>query len=155
MAGRLAAIYLRPSARAPVKRVVSAEAVAGRGLAGDHAGGGSRQVSLMSREAWADSCVDLGGPRLDPGGRRANLLIEGLPLAAGIGKRIAVGPCLIAVVAELAPCRLMDDFRPGLRDALKPDRRGGVYGRIVRGGALRVGDAVTIVSETEAKQPCA
>lgn len=155
MAGRLAAIYLRPSARAPVKRVASAEAVAGRGLAGDHAGGGSRQVSLMSREAWADSCADLGAQRLDPGGRRANLLIEGLPLAAGIGKRIAVGPCLIAVVAELAPCRLMDNFRPGLRDALKPDRRGGVYGRIVRGGALRVGDAVTIVSETEAKQPCA
>lgn len=155
MAGRLAAIYLRPSARAPVKRVASAEAVAGRGLAGDHAGGGRRQVSLMSREAWADSCADLGAPRLDPGGRRANLLIEGLPLAAGIGKRIAVGPCLIAVVAELAPCRLMDDFRPGLRGALKPDCRGGVYGRIVRGGALRVGDAVTIVSETEAKQPCA
>lgn len=155
MAGRLAAIYLRPAARAPVKPVASVEAVAGRGLAGDHAGGGSRQVSLMSRESWADSCADLGGAHLEPGGRRANLLVEGLPLAAGIGKRIAVGPCLIAVVAELAPCRLMDDFRPGLRNALKPDCRGGVYGRIVRGGALRVGDAVTIVGEAEAKQSCA
>ncbi len=109
-------------------------------------------MSLMSREAWADGCADLGDPQLEPRGRRANLLVEGVDLPGSIGGRIAIGPCIIDVVAELAPCRLMDDFRPGLRDALKPACRGGVYGRIVRGGALRVGDAVTIVAETEQKE---
>ncbi len=128
------------------------EAVAGRGLQGDHAGGGNRQVTLMSRETWAESCADLGDPQLEPRGRRANLLVEGVHLAGSIGRRIAVGPCVIDVVAELAPCRLMDDFRPGLRNALKPACRGGVYGRIVRGGALRVGDAVTVVAATEQKE---
>ena len=153
MAGRLAAIYLRPAARTPVKEAASAEAVAGCGLSGDHAGGGSRQVSLMSREAWADVCADLGDPQIEPRGRRANLLVEGVDLPGSIGGRIAIGPgCVIAVVAELAPCRLMDDFRPGLQNALKPACRGGVYGRVVRGGALRVGDEVKIVTGSEQKE---
>jgi hypothetical protein len=38
--GRLLAIYLRPAARLPVQSVPRADAVAGRGLQGDHAGGG-------------------------------------------------------------------------------------------------------------------
>ncbi len=152
MASWLVAIYLRPSARASVKETASVEAVAGRGLEGDHAGGGNRQVTLMSREAWADSCADLADPHLDPRGRRANLLVEGIDLAASIGQRIAIGPCVIAVIAELAPCRLMDDFHPGLQDALKPACRGGVYGRIVRGGSLCVGDTVKIVFGTEQRE---
>ena len=50
--GTLRAIYLRPSARTPVKSAPRAEAVAGRGLEGDHAGGGKRQVTLLDVAAW-------------------------------------------------------------------------------------------------------
>lgn len=145
MPGRLAAIHLRPSARTPAKAVASAEAATGRGLKGDHASGGNRQITLMNREAWADCCAELDAPHLEPRGRRANLLVEGIPLASSIGRQIAIGPCLIDVIAELKPCRLMDDFQPGLQKALKPDCRGGVYGKIVRGGSLKIGNAVTIV----------
>jgi len=139
--GSVARIFLRPSSRTPAREVVSAEAVAGAGLAGDHAGGGNRQVTLIDERCWAEACREL-GRELTPGGRRANIVVAGFLLGDAIGHRIAVGECLIDVIAETRPCRLMDDFAPGLQQALSPDRRGGVYGRVVRGGRLEVGGRV-------------
>lgn len=143
--GKLVQIYLRPSARTPVKSVVRAEAVAGQGLEGDHAGGGKRQVTLISRQAWQDALAELGGDPLDPGTRRANLLVEGLDLGASIGRRLRIGPVELQVEGETRPCGLMDDARQGLRDALVPACRGGVYARILSGGPLAVGDEVALL----------
>jgi MOSC domain-containing protein YiiM len=36
----------------------------------------------------------------------------------------------------------MDEAAPGLQNALSPNHRGGVYGKIVQGGVIRVGDSV-------------
>jgi MOSC domain-containing protein YiiM len=135
---------LRPSSRTPVKQVERTVAYPGAGLEGDHAGGGNRQVTLMSEECWRAACVDLGRSELDPGLRRANLVIEGVDLAAAIGGVLEIGPCRIRVIAETRPCRLMDDAAPGLQKALDPDRRGGVYGRVVEGGPIAVGDRVSV-----------
>jgi MOSC domain-containing protein YiiM len=147
--GRLSRIFLRPSARTPVKEVVRAIAVAGVGLEGDHAGGGNRQVTVLSEESWQAACDDLGEPGLNPGLRRANLVVAGLDLASAIGKVLRVGPCSIRIVAETRPCRLMDDAAPGLQSVLDPDRRGGVYGRIMTGGVLDVGAPVETVEVSE------
>jgi MOSC domain-containing protein YiiM len=143
--GKLLQIWLRPSARTPVRAVPRAEAVAGQGLEGDHAGGGKRQVTLIAREAWADALRELGGAPLDASARRANLLVEGLELGAAIGRRLRVGPIELQVEGETRPCGLMDDARPGLRDALAPACRGGVYARILAGGPLQVGDEVALL----------
>jgi len=140
--GRLTRIFLRPSARTPVKQVERAVAYPGAGLEGDHAGGGNRQVTLISEEAWRAACSELGQPELSPGLRRANLVVEGLDLSAAIGQEIHIGACRIRIIGETRPCRLMDDAAPGLQRALDPDRRGGVYGRVFKGGPIRVGDAV-------------
>lgn len=138
--GRLLVIVLRPGARLPVRKVEEARAVAGQGLVGDHAGGGKRQVTLLAREAWQAACSQL-GRELDPGIRRANLVVEGVDLAATIGRRLRLGEVVIEVLGETRPCELMDDDgRIGLMAALRPERRGGVYGAIVTGGTLRVGD---------------
>ena len=152
MTGTLTHIFLRPSARTPVKQVETAEAFPGMGLEGDHAGGGNRQVTLLSEEAWRAACADLGTAALSPGMRRANLVVEGLDLRAAIGKGLQIGPCRIRVVAELRPCRLMDDAAPGLQDALDPDCRGGVYGRVMAGGTLETGAPVAIVEIREPSQ---
>ena len=116
--GKLLRIYLRPSTRTPPRVVARATAVAGTGLEGDHAHGGKRQVTLISREAWDDAIGQLGGGELDPGARRANLLVEGIELGATIGKRLRVGPVELEVMGETRPCQLMDDARLGLKDAL-------------------------------------
>lgn len=143
--GTLRAIYLRPSARTPVKSAPRAEAVAGRGLEGDHAGGGKRQVTLLDVAAWEAARAELGRPELDPGARRANLLIEGVPLHEAIGRRLRIGAVELEVVGETAPCGLMDDVALGLRDALVPARRGGVFARILTGGPLAAGDEVELL----------
>ena len=139
--GRVVTIFLRPSTRTPVQTTDSTRAVAGRGLEGDHSGGGKRQLTLLSREAWERACADLDA-QLDPALRRANLVVEGVDLAATIGRQIEVGEALIEVVGETKPCQLMDDQHPGLWDALKPECRGGVYGKILRGGEVAVGATV-------------
>lgn len=136
---RLEKIYLRPSARTPVRDIAEARAFPGAGLEGDHAGGGNRQVTLMAAESWEAACRELGRDGLAASGRRANLLLRGLDLGATVGQVIAIGDVRIRVVAELRPCRLMDDFAPGLQQALDPKMRGGVYGRVTVGGALRIG----------------
>jgi MOSC domain-containing protein YiiM len=141
---RVTRIFLRPSARTPVKQVERVTAFAGMGLEGDHAGGGNRQVTLLSEESGRAACSELGKTELDPGLRRANLVIEGIELGAAIGKALRIGLCRIRIVAETRPYRLMDDAEPGLQNALDPDRRGGVYGRVMEGGLIETGAAVAI-----------
>jgi MOSC domain-containing protein YiiM len=140
-------IYLRPSSRTTVREVTSVEARAGAGLAGDHAHGGNRQITLIDSKAWQAALDDLGREDLPPGGRRANVVVEGFSLAAAIGKRIRVGGSVVEVVAELKPCKLMEDVAPGLMQALSPDCRGGVYGRIVESGRIEVGAPVELLPE--------
>ena len=142
MSGRVTRIFLRPSARTPVKQVEGTVAYPGAGLEGDHAGGGNRQVTLITEEGWRAACADLGRPELSPGLRRANIVVEGVDLGAAIGAVLEIGPCRIRVIAETRPCRLMDDAAPGLQRALDPDRRAGVYGRVIEGGPVRTGDMV-------------
>jgi MOSC domain-containing protein YiiM len=135
----LVAICLRPGARIPPVRVERATAVANTGLDGDHAQGGKRQVTLLSLESWRAACAEFGRD-LDPSTRRANLIVEGLDLANTIGGVITIGDVVIDVIGETRPCELMDDGgRLGLQQALRPQKRGGVYGKIRSGGELRVG----------------
>lgn len=141
---RLEAIYVRPAARLPVRQVEAATAVAGVGLDGDHAGGGRRQVTLLSREAWDAACAEFGRP-LDPALRRANLLVSGVDLGACLGRTLRIGDVVIDVTGETRPCELMDqDGRVGLCAALRPEWRGGVFGTVRAGGTLRVGDACSV-----------
>lgn len=141
-AARLEAIFLRPSARSPVRSVARARAVAGVGLEGDHANGGRRQVTLLSREAWDAVCTEL-AQTIEPAVRRANLLVSGLDLGTCIGHRLRIGDVVIDVLGETRPCELLDDGgRLGLAAALRRDRRAGVYGVLRAGGDLQVGSAV-------------
>ncbi len=143
MPASLDAIFLRPAARTPVRAVPRALAVAGVGLEGDHTNGGRRQVTILAREAWDRACREFGGS-VDPSVRRANLLVRGVDLTACIGGRLHIGEVVIDVLGETRPCELLDDGgRVGLCAALRPERRGGVYGSIRVGGTLRAGDACT------------
>ncbi len=142
------AIHLRPSPRAPVVEVASAVAREGRGLDGDHAHGGARQLTLLSLEDWTRACSELGAS-LDPGGRRANVVVEGLALAETVGRHVRIGRILLEITGITHPCSNMDAFQPGLRKALKPEGRGGVHGRILLGGVLARGDPVELLPRAE------
>jgi MOSC domain-containing protein YiiM len=141
-------LFVRPTKGAPTEEADHVEATAGKGLEGDHAAGGKRQITLLDADSWADVCTAL-GTEIDPAARRANVLVEGMRMGSTIGQDLQLGACRVQVVGETGPCSMLEDVAPGLRAAVEPDRRGGVYGRIVAGGTLSVGDPVTLEGATE------
>jgi MOSC domain-containing protein YiiM len=126
--------------------------VANRGLRGSADQNGRRQITIISQERWAMVQHQLATP-LDPSLRRANLMISGIDLMASRGKRLRIGPALVEIWGETRPCRLMDEAHAGLRDALRPDWSGGVFGIILEGGDVQVGDAVEILPEVWPARP--
>ncbi len=142
MSASLHKIFLRPSARTPVREVEKATAVANQGMEGDHhSSENKRQVTILDLGAWQKACDQLGA-EVDPALRRANLLVDGVDLNESRGRKLRVGSCLVEIHGETRPCELMDDLHAGLWEALRPDWRGGVFGVIMEGGEVKVGDAV-------------
>ena len=121
--------------------VDEATLVAGQGLQGSVGRSRRRQVTILASEAWDSATAEVGR---DPGpaSRRANILVSGIELARTRGRVLLVGSCRISIGGELTPCERMDEATPGLRRALEPNWRGGVFGEVLDGGTVRVGDTV-------------
>lgn len=121
--------------------VREADLVAGQGMQASVDRSRRRQVTIIASEAWARATAAIGR---DPGpaARRANILVSGIDFAGTRGRVLAVGPCRIEIGGELTPCERMDEAAPGLRRALEPEWRGGVFGTVLKGGTVRVGDTV-------------
>jgi MOSC domain-containing protein YiiM len=144
IAGKILGIALRTGIRAPMKEVPRAVAVENGGLEGDLAGDPARGISLLAAKQWQEVVRSLGTVLLWHT-RRANVLVDADTLQSLIGKTIRLGEMVeVIVTGEAEPCGLMDEIRPGLREALKADCRGGVLGRIIKGGTFAVGDRLTV-----------
>ena len=104
--------------------------------------GGERKAGFAAEEVRQQ--LDLNLPWHT---RRANVLIAGTTLGHWIGRTVRLGEIEVEIEAETEPCELMDIIQPGLRKALVPDCRAGVYGRVRRGGVLRVGEPVELLDE--------
>lgn len=152
-AGRLQAIYLRAARREPVRSVDAADAIAGRGLAGDRSStnttmDGKRQVTLLQAEHLPALAALLQRDRIDPALLRRNLVVAGInlvatrslwrdqPLVLRIGAAVELeitGPC--------EPCSRMEALLgAGGYNAMRG--HGGTTARVRRGGRIAVGDAV-------------
>lgn len=146
-AGEVLRIYLRPAKREPVLSVDSVDAEISSGLRGDHKkGSGKRQVTILSREGWRAACAEVGAD-IDPRERRANIFVEGVDLSEAIGRELSLGPVRIEILGETDPCDRMDEAYDGLQDALRPDLRGGVFGRVVEAGKISVGDPTYLIQK--------
>jgi MOSC domain-containing protein YiiM len=141
MSGRVEALWSKRAHRGPMDPVTEATLVAGQGMLGSVGRSRRRQLTIVSRESWESATVSL---ERDPGpiSRRANVLVSGIDLADTRGRILRLGECRIAIGGELTPCERMDEAAPGLRAALKPAWRGGVFAQVLEGGRVRVGDTV-------------
>jgi MOSC domain-containing protein YiiM len=119
--------------------VLFAEAVAGRGLLRNKDQGGKRQITILDEARWQEACDEIGAG-VDPSARRANVMLRGIDLTKSRGKLLRIGQALVRIYNETRPCERMEEAQPGLREALKAHWRGGVYGEIVEGGVIAVGD---------------
>ena len=148
--GSIAAIWVKRFKRGPMDPVERAQLVAGRGIAGNANQGGKRQVTLIDEEAWR-AATEVVGVGVDPSKRRANVMLRGIDLERSNGLVLRLGECVVRIYNETRPCERMDEAHPGLRDALRPDWRGGAFGEIVQGGTIRVGDEAEWVVEQQSR----
>jgi len=141
--GIVKAMAHRPTDGQPMAETMEMTVVPGRGSDTENRKPGKREITLLSAESWAEACREL-AVEVPWWFRRANLLIEGLDLSKTIGATLAIGSVRIKIHGETRPCGIMDQQHAGLREALGPDCRGGVYGQVLSGGTIRVGDPVTL-----------
>jgi len=152
--GRLEWIGLRPARREPLLAVLEATAETDRHLTGDHArpkAGGKRQITLIQHEHLAAVAGFLGLPEaVGPGRLRRNLVVSGLNLLALKNRQVQLGDeVVLEITGECHPCsRMEEELGPGGYNAMRG--HGGLTARIIRGGPLRVGDAVRVLEKEAA-----
>jgi MOSC domain-containing protein YiiM len=143
--GTIDAIWIKRVRRGRMDAADSAELVADRGLVGNANQGGRRQVTIIDSTAWRDMMEELRAD-IPPAARRANLMLSGIPLKKSRGQLLEIGDCRLEIMGETRPCERMDEALAGLRAAMSPDWRGGVFAKVLVGGWIRVGDAARLVS---------
>lgn len=137
-------IGLRAARGVPMREVDAAEAVAGKGLVGDRyiSGSGKRGITLIQAEHLPVIAALSGRDAVLPFLLRRNVVVEGLPLIALKGRRFRIGDALCEGTAPCEPCSKMETvLGPGGYNAMRG--HGGLCARILEGGTLRLGDAVT------------
>jgi len=137
--GRVEAMWLKRSHRGPMDAVAEIRVTSGAGIVGGVDRSRRRQITLIEQEVWERLMRELGGDA-DPSARRANLMLTGIRLANTRGRVLRVGEARLAIGGELTPCERMDEVLPGLRAAMRPDWRGGVFAQVLGDATIRVGD---------------
>lgn len=144
--GRLVGLARRDKKRAEMEILDDAEISEQTGVANDFRGKpGKRQVTVISAEAWAAACEEL-GQEIPWTTRRANLLTEDIELPQRTGDVIEIAGVRLLVTMKVDPCSRMDEQFQGLRSALIPEWRGGVACTVLKGGPVCLGDSVSVLS---------
>jgi MOSC domain-containing protein YiiM len=151
--GTVAAIFVAPSAEAPMKEIMTADLQAGLGIVGDryHAGEGSwstpgeehipkRQVTLIEAEA-VDAIVRDYNIAFEAKDSRRNILTRNVALNHLVGEEFTVGSARLRGIKLCEPCSHLERLvgHP-IRNPLL--HRGGLNCEILESGTIHVGDAV-------------
>jgi MOSC domain-containing protein YiiM len=133
----------------PTVAMSEAHFLAGFGMEGDWRSrkGRGRQITLIEEEGLKFVASTLKLERVPLGASRRQVMIRGIDLNESIGKRLRVGPLLIEVHDRCDPCKNMEKMI-GLGAWWAMKDRGGVCGRVIEGGVLRVGDEVNVIRDS-------
>ena len=139
--GTLECLWLKRAKGGPMDPVDSALLEVDRGLSGNANRGGKRQVTIISKERWAE-LMDVLGANLPPSARRANLMVSGIDLENSRGRVLQVGGTRLKINGETRPCEQMEAAHAGLEELMRERWGGGAFAEVLDGGEIRVGDAV-------------
>jgi MOSC domain-containing protein YiiM len=148
--GRLLAIYIGSRKGEALEPAEEAQAVPGKGLAGDRyflqqgtfskPGSPDREVTLIeieAIEALAQECQIT----LEAGQARRNLVTRGVPLNHLVGRQFRIGDVVLRGLRLCEPCGHLEALTAkGIQDGLR--HRGGLRAQIIHGGLVRTGDAI-------------
>lgn len=156
--GRVNAIFLRPARLVPVVSVSEVVAEPGRGLVGDRRSlalrtGDSaqkREVTLFQAEHVPVMAAWLGLASLEPMRLRRNLIVSGINLLSMRSpfRDVQLQWCfgdevILELTGSCDPCSRMEtELGEGGYNAMRG--HGGLTARILRGGTIRLGDAVRL-----------
>ena len=147
--GRVTWIGVRPARKAPLVSLDTAEITRESGLVGDHYSGrpgGKRQVTLIQAEDLAAIAGYLDRD-VTPGDLRRNLVVSGINLRALKDRRFQAGDAVLEATDDCHPCSRMEIILGGGGyNAVRG--HGGITARVIEGGVVRVGDAVTALEAT-------
>ena len=142
--GRVTWIGVRPARKAALVSLDAVEITREAGVVGDHYSGrpgGKRQVTLIQAEDLAAIASYL-GHAVTPFDLRRNLVVEGINLRALKDRRFQVGEAVLEATDDCHPCSRMEAILgPGGYNAVRG--HGGITARVISGGSVRMGDAVT------------
>ena len=152
-AGIVAHLHTAPRAFLPMRAQEAVELVAGTGIVGDRYMLGvehgfysdrpeeGRQVTLMEEEALGDILRDY-RIELSPAEHSRNITTRGVALNHLVGRRFRVGACLLEATRLSIPCRHIEEIlgKPVFDPMV---HRSGLNCRILEGGMVRVGEAIT------------
>lgn len=148
--GQVLSIHIAKVAGAPMESVMSARAVAGKGLQGDryyegtgtysHRPGSGREVTLIENEALEALKRDY-AIGIEPAQARRNIVTDGVPLNHLVAAEFTVGDAHLRGMRLCDPCAHLESLsaRGILRGLI---HRGGLRAEIISGGTIRVGDPV-------------
>lgn len=139
--GKLESVWLKRAKGGPMDSVDVALLEVSAGLRGNANRGGKRQVTIISRERWAELMEALGGD-VRPSARRANLMVSGINLESSRGRVLRVGATRLLIHGETRPCEQMEAAHAGLQALMRERWGGGAFAEVVEGGQIQVGDAV-------------
>lgn len=141
---RITKLYVRPVEGAVPVACDRVELHAGSGVENDHTYGGKRHVTLVFEEDWEVAARTVGAPGLDPIGRRANVILSGSQGNSLVGSRVRLGGALLEIRGITHPCSVMNEAHPGMKEALAPEGRAGVWGVVLAGASIAIGDPLEI-----------
>ncbi|WP_397570094.1 MOSC domain-containing protein [Schlesneria sp. T3-172] len=152
--GTLCWIGLRTERQGPINIVAEAELVADRGLKGDRRFTGrpgvKRQVTLIQSEHLPAVASLLHRTEIPPELLRRNLVVSGVNLLALKGRRFSIGDSLLEFSGPCEPCSKMEiALGPGGFNAMRG--HGGITAMVLRGGIIRLGDAVQVIPQNESQ----
>jgi MOSC domain-containing protein YiiM len=153
--GSVETVAVAPSAGEPAQLLMSAHALAGRGLEGDrHVAGTGTFPSGMPGSALtmieAEVCESF-DPPLEPGEHRRNVVTRGIDLNGLVGHEFTIGDVRCRGMRLCEPCTVVQRYagRPVLRSLV---HRGGLRADVLADGDIRVGDPVRVSPSTRTRR---
>ncbi len=149
--GAVVAISVSERKGIPKTNVSSVMLVADWGIQGDaHAGNWHRQVSLLAIESIEKMRAK--GLKVRPGAFAENITTEFIDIPhLRIGDRVRVADAELEITQIGKECHSRCAIFEAAGDCVMP--REGIFGRVLTGGAIRVGDEVRVIRATHDTAP--
>jgi len=154
MAGHVVALYIAPTAGAPMQALATAHLVPGRGIVGDrfyarrasapNADTGQSDVTLVEQDAL-DTLHSLGASEEAGASARRNIVVRGSALQQFVGRRFCIGHVTLCGVA--APHLTCASPQPAQQDACATLTETTLFAQVLTEGDIAPGDRLLVLDE--------